>query len=433
MSDTDDLTPEPTGIRHSFRALRHPGFRLFWIAAIVSNSGTWLSNLAVPYVLFQITGSAIWVGLIAVAQFVPNLLMGPLGGSLADRFPRRKLLMVTQAMLAVDAFFLFALWIAGVREPWMLLVPVAIMGVLNGLNLPAWQSFVNDLVPRSDLRSAVTLNSLQFNIARSVGPAVAGVLLATLGASMAFLLNAISFGFVIAALFFIHPFQDVGGGRSDQNVLRQFVSAIRYIGTQPGIRVSIIASLIVGVAGNPIFNLTVVFAEDVFRVDALGLGILNAALGFGAIAVAPFVSGWTDRITLAQLVTWGTVTYGIALVVFGLVTSYFVGVLVLVVTGACFLAVISSCNTSLQMIVADHMRGRVMAVRIMSFTASQPIGTLAQSAIADWVGVQVSSIVAGVAMLTGFALLAFWPGAGRLRRLDDPHDESGPAVAERAA
>lgn len=428
---TQTETPEPSGIRHSFRALRHPGFRLFWISAIVSNSGTWLSNLAVPFVLYQITESAIWVGLVAVAQFVPNIVMGPLGGALADRFPRRKLLMVTQGMLAADAFILWGFWAGGIREPWLLLVPVAMMGVLNGLNLPAWQTFVNDLVPRADLRSAVTLNSLQFNIARSVGPAVAGLLLATLGASAAFLLNALSFGFVIGALFFIKPFQDIGGGRSSQNAMRQFISAIRYIGTQPGIRISVVASIIVGVCGNPIFNLTVVFAEDVFKVDALGLGLLNAALGFGAIAVAPVIAGWTDRISLAQIVSWGLIVYGIALVAFGLVSNYFVGLLVLVVTGACFLAVISSCNSALQLIVADHMRGRVMAVRLVTFTACQPIGSLAQAAVAEAYGVQLSSIIAGVLMLAGFGAIALW--RGQLRRLDDPHDESGPAPGERLA
>lgn len=426
----DEAVPEePHGIRHSFRALRHPGFRLFWIAGIVSNSGTWLSNLAVPFVLYQITGSAIWVGLIAVAQFVPNILFGPLGGALADRFSRRKLLMVTQTLLAGDAFLLWGMWVLGVREPILLLIPVAVLGVLNGLNLPAWQSFVNDLVPRSDLRSAVALNSLQFNMARSIGPAIAGILLATMGPAMAFLLNAFSFGFVIIALAFVRPYQEIPGVKVPESALRQFASAIRYVGTQPGILVAIIASMLVGVAGNPIFNLTVVFADDVFKVDALGLGMLNAALGFGAIMVAPLLAGWTDRISLAQLVTWGTIVYGIALVAFGFTSNYFVGLGVLVVTGACFLAVISSCNSALQLIVADHMRGRVMAVRLVSFTAAQPIGSMAQSAIADWLGVQASSIVAGAVMLIGFALLALLPGRVRLARLDDPHDEGGPARA----
>ena len=177
--------PKEQGIGYSFRAFRHSNYRLFWFGALASNTGTWLSNLTVPYVLYSLTGSALWVALAAVAQFVPGVVLGPLGGSLADRYDRRKVIIYTQSGLAVVALLMWANWASGLQDPILLLWLIAWVGVLNGLNIPAWQSFVSDLVPREDLLSAVTLNSLQFNAARSLGPALAGVLLAGLGPSWA--------------------------------------------------------------------------------------------------------------------------------------------------------------------------------------------------------------------------------------------------------
>ncbi|MFI9628780.1 MFS transporter [Streptomyces sp. NPDC052042] len=412
------------GLRHSLRAFRHRDYRLFWSGALASNIGTWLSNLAVPFVLFQATHSAFWVGLAALAQFLPGVLVAPLGGSLADRLNRRRVLISTQIAMAVTAGGLWALWVTGAARPPAILAIVALSGLITGLNLPIWQSFVNDLVPREDLASAVALNSLQFNAARSVGPAVAGLLLATLGPGWAFLINGFSFVFVLCALVLIRrgTGSPAPGSARDPGVVRGFVQALRYVRRQPGIRVAILVSVLIGFFGNPVFGFTVVFADEVFHVGALALGALNAALGLGAVLCAPLVSSAGGGLTLARIVRWAMPVHGLAMVGFGLAPGPVVGAFCLVVVGGCFLAVVSSANTSIQMMVTERMRGRVLAIRIMVYSASLPLGSLVQGAISDLIGPRVT--VAGAGVVLALVVLPLLRGRGGrlLSRLDDPPD-----------
>ena len=202
---TGPAASHPVGFRQGMRAMRHRDFRIFFIGAIISNSGSWLQNLAVPFVLFELTGKAIWVGLAGFAQFIPSFFLGPVGGALADGNDRRKVLLATQTAMAAAAFLLWGVWVLDWREPALILVIVALTGVFAGLNIPSWQAFVPALVPREDLASAITLNSTQFNAARAIGPALAGVLLAVAGPAWAFFLNGLSFVAVLVALAMVRP------------------------------------------------------------------------------------------------------------------------------------------------------------------------------------------------------------------------------------
>jgi MFS family permease len=408
-------------LRHALRAFRHRDFAIFWSGALASNTGSWVQNLAVPYVLYQLTESAFWVGLATFTQFIPVMVLGPLAGSIADRFDRRKVLLVTQTLLAMSATALWLAWTGGVRSPWALLALVALSGVFGGINIPSWQSFVNDLVPREDLLSAVTLNSLQFNAARAIGPGIAGILLATLGAGWAFFLNAVSFAFVLVALALVRNRQAARTSALSGGFVRQFRRAVTYTRGQPGILVGITAAVLVAGLGNPIFQFTVVFAAEVFHVGPLGLSLLNVSLGVGAVLAAPIVSGWDALFSRATLTRWALLVYGGAVMLFAVAPTYVVGLVALVVVGGGFLVVISSTNTAVQVIVADHMRGRVMALRIMAFTGAYPIGALVQGAIADRIGPRPTVAGAGVLMV----LAALWLGfrSDRLARLDDPHDD----------
>jgi MFS family permease len=414
--------PKEQGLAYSFRAFRHRNYRLFWFGALASNTGTWLSNLTVPYVLYSLTGSALWVALATVVQFVPGIILGPLGGSLADRYNRRKVMLSTQTGLAAVAALMWANWASGLQDPVLLLCLIGLIGVFNGLNMPSWQSFVNDLVPREDLPSAITLNSMQFNAARSLGPAIAGVLLASLGPSWAFFLNAVSFLFVIAALLVVNAGRRPGAGKPDRGVFGQFLQAISYVLTQPGIILGIVLSMMIGLLGNPLFQLTVVFAEEVFQVGPTGLGLLNAALGAGAVIAAPLVSGWSRFLPLGLVVKSGMLVYGIGLIAFGLTNNFVLALISLVLVGACFLSAISGVNTAIQMIVADQMRGRVIAVRHMFFTAAMPAGAVLQGLVADLWGVQTSVILAGAIMLAGVLVISLFKGRFGFHRLNDPHD-----------
>jgi MFS family permease len=379
-----------------------------------------VQNLAVPYVLYQQTSSAFLVGLAAFLQFIPSLLLGPLAGSLADRFDRRRLLLVTQSLMAVAAAALWLAWSSGVRGPVAILALVGLSGVAAGANLPAWQAFVNDLVPRRDLLSAVTLNSVQFNAARAIGPAVAGILLATMGAGWAFFINALSFGCVLAALASIRSRQVGRTTALAGGSFRQFLRALAYVRRQDGILIALVIVVLVAGFGNPVSQFTVVFAGEVYDVGPLALGLLNVALGVGAVLAAPLVSGW-ESVTRASLERWALLVYAVAVIAFGLSPSYGVGLVSLVAVGGGFLVVVSVTNTSIQTIVADHMRGRVMAIRIMAFTGAFPIGAIAQGALSDRVGARATVTGAGAVLLV--AALTFLVAPQLLAGLDSPHDE----------
>jgi MFS family permease len=424
-SAPDDASVEdgiPTqGLRYAVRAFKHRDFAVFWTGALASNTGSWVQNLAVPYVLYQVTKSAFWVGLATFTQFLPAMVLGPLAGSIADRFDRRRVLLVTQSLLALAALALWAVWSSGVRNPVAILGLVAVAGIFAGINIPSWQSFVNDLVPRNDLLSAVTLNSLQFNAARALGPGIAGILLATLGPSWAFFLNGVSFLFVLGALLVVRTRQAPRLSAMSGGFVRQFRRALRYTRGQPGITIGILIAVLVGGLGNPVFQFTVVFSAEVYHVGPLGLSLLNVALGLGAVLAAPLVSGWDAVLSRATLVRWGLLAYGLAIVAFAASPVYLVGLVSLVVVGGGFLAVISATNTSVQVIVADHMRGRVMALRIMAFTGAYPLGALIQGSVSDLVGARPTVAVAGIILVVAAVLLGSKPAL--LHSLDDPHDE----------
>ncbi len=396
-------TAQPGGFNHGMRALRHRDFRIFLIGAVASNTGSWLQNLAVPFVLFELTQKSIYVGLAGFAQFIPSFVLGPFGGSLADRRDRKKVLITVQVLMAASAFLLWGAWTLEWRDPIIILAITALTGVFSGIMIPSWQAFVPSLVPKADLSSAITLNSTQFNASRAIGPALAGLLLATIGPGWAFFLNGLSFVAVIGALLVVHPTQPnyTTGVRS--SVVKEFRSALSYISQRTGILVSIVCAMLVAFFGNPITQFTVVFADQVYGAGPRVLGVLAAAVGIGAVLVAPALSTWDTRVDRSDVVRYGLPLYGLAVIGFGVAPTWPLGLVALLFVGAGFLAVIATTNTAVQMIVTDSMRGRVMSARVMGFTLSFPLGSLAQGALADLIGPQVAVVLSG-SVLLAFAL-----------------------------
>ena len=429
---TDGRPPAPSsprkpGLREAGAALRITAFRRFWIGALISNSGSWMQNVSVPFVLYQLTGSATWVGVASFAQFLPAVLFGPLGGSLADRFSRRSVLLVAQAAMAAVALALWALWSSGAASPWSITALVALLGAVAGLAIGSWQAFVSELVPRHLLLNAVTLNSAQFNGARAFGPALGGLVLATLGPSGAFALNALSFVAVLGALASIPgrpaAIADPGGRPS---VLGETWETVRYIRHMPGIAACVLVVASIGFLGSPVFPLLVVFAEDVFGVSDALYGLLGAALGIGGVLATPFVAGRGSGIPRSRLAGTALAVYAASLVAFALSPVFPLAVVALVVAGGAYLAVASTLNTTIQVQVAEERRGKVLALYVMGLTSSYPLGSLVQGAIADRVGVRVVTAVAGV------ALAAMWlrlRASGRFRAMDADPEAFGEARA----
>lgn len=420
---TPPQPPRPSG--GSFRAFRHRKYLSFWSAALISNIGAWLSNLTVPYVIFQITGSALLTGFATVAQFLPSFVLGPVAGWLADRYDRRMVLLFTQSGMAVTAIALWLLWSNGFHNIWALLALVGLQGIVQGLNMPAWQSFVHDLVPRSDLASAVALNSLQFNAARSIGPMIAGAIITVLGPAGSFGLNAVSYVAVLTVLFIIRA----DGSQSHGQPTGNFLTAARYLLSQPGLVLSVVVAILVSSLINPVMQFTVVFAGSVFEVGAWPLGLMNGAVGIGALLVVPFVAG-SAGFSRADTVRLGLLLMGVGMVGFAVSPNWMVVSGALIILGAGFLASISATNTAIQLIVAEPFRGRVMAVRIMLYTLSYPVGALIMGAVSDRVGPRPVVLGAAAIMLLAWALMAFRRRTYSLNHLDDPYDDSfdGPSA-----
>lgn len=386
------------GLRQAVAALRHRDFSLFWWGALVSNIGTWMQNVTIPYVLLTTTGDARWVGVAAFLQFSPSVVLGPVSGSLADRFQRRRVILVTQSMMAVLAFTLWGMWSAGVRSPWALIAIITLGGVVSGLTIPAWQAFVTELVPRDELLNAITLNSAQFNGARAVGPAIGGVILGAFGASWAFLINGVSYVTVLAALLLIRS-RPAARDRAEGRTLSQFAEGLRYMRRHTGMLVAVSTVVVVAFLGNPVFQMAAVFAERVFEVDAALYGLLTGALGGGAVIGAVALGAFGGGVPRSRLVGSAIVAYAISLIAFGASPTFAVGVVVIAITGAFFLVVVANLNTSVQLLVPEALRGRVLAVYIMGFTAAYPVGSLVQATLAEQIGARPVTIGAGCLLL----------------------------------
>ncbi len=404
----------PTDV-DALAALRIPAFRRFFVAALMSNSGAWLQGIAMPYVMFQITESGAWVGASVFALMVPMALTGPVAGPLADRIPRRRILVMTQSVLALVAIGLALAWWLGVREPLAYVALSVLYGTVNGFNMPAWQAYVSDLVPREALMNAITLNSTQFNAARAIGPSVGGVVLATLGPGWSFAGNAFSFVFVVATLLTL-PAGQIREGAGNDPVIQQFAQGFAYALEQPGIVTAYIAGGLVAFFGGTLTQVhLVLFAEEVFGVGEFRFGLLVSAFGVGAVLAAPWLTAVAPRYRKSSVLVAGLAAYGIGELVLATTDLYWIGVVGVLVAGGAHLTTASTTNTSIQLQVAEAMRGRVMAMYLMVFTLGMPIGAIVQGALTDVVGPRAVVFGMGSVLLTGTLLLRV---SGRSTTLD---------------
>ncbi len=405
------MTPRGRGIRHAFRALRHRDFALFWAGAFVSSIGMWMQNVTVPFLLHEATGSAAWVGLGAFAQFTPVMVMSPFGGSLADRHPRRTILLWNQVALLILGL---ALWLSvrgGTIRPGLLVALVGLSGVVTGLGIPAWQSYVAELVPRASLLNAVALNSAQFNASRAVGFMLGGLALYSVGPSLSFLVNGLSYLAVLGALAAIRrrPEAGVGSGPVELPTPATFRSGLAYVRDHPGLQLAVFTCGIVMFLGGPVIQLAPVFARDTFGVDERAYGFLAAAQGIGATVCSVVISAYGDEIRRSKLVIASIVVYGFAVLGMALTPSYAGGLVAMACIGVAYLAVASVLNTAIQLAVDDRFRGRVIALYVMVFTGAYPLGSLVQGFATDHFGVRAVVGVAGAALLAYAAVLAARP------------------------
>jgi predicted MFS family arabinose efflux permease len=404
----------PSGLR----ALRHRDYRRFYVGQLVSLVGNWMQSVAQAWLVLDLTHSAFKLGLIGTLQFTPVLVFSVFAGALADRVPKRRMLITTQIALAVQAVTLAALVVSGRVEYWHVCVLGFLLGCINTIDLPARQSFIMDMVGKADVVSAVALNSAAFNGARIIGPAVAGILIARFGVAPAFSINALSFVVVIAALATVRT-QGLPVARGDTTLLQEIGEALRYALRTPRIRVILTILLVVSLC---VFNFTVyvpLFARRVLAQGAEGFGFLMAAVGVGAVTGALALGFLPRRPPPLALIFAAGATACLGLVTMAAVSSFVLALPVLFVIGIASIMAAAGCNSTLQLSAPDAMRGRVMSLYTLVFGGVFPIGSFLVGTIAELRGVPTAFVSGGATGLAGLAAIAaWWRLRGGRRRVD---------------
>jgi MFS family permease len=375
--------------RRTFRALRHRNYRLFFYGQLISLIGTWMQTTALSWFVYQTTGSKLLLGLVSAAGSAPMMLFSVWGGSLADIHPKRTILVFTQAAQMLCAFILaVAVW-EDFATPNFILLVSALNGIAIGFDMPARQAFTVEMTSREDLLNAISLNSSIFHGARVLGPAVAGFLVAAIGVALCLFLNAVSFIAVIAGLLMMRlpahqrPEEEV-------SVTEHAWSGIRYSMTNARVRLILLLFLAVGVFGWSYSVLMPAFAHDILHAGANGYGVLMAAGGAGAFVAALMVATWGHAVPSRTLALGGVYLFSLALLVFAFSRSFYFTLVPLFLAGFGMLLFFSTSNTTVQTIVPDEMRGRVMGVWSLFFGAMIPLGSIEAGAVAHWLGTPVA-------------------------------------------
>lgn len=419
---------DDTGVG-AFAAFRHRNFAMFWIAAVISNTGRWFQALAIPLIVLDLTSSAGWVGLAGFAQLLPMALLGPLAGAIADRYSRRHILLITQSLQALTSVLFVVMWQSGVRSPGAYVIASVAAGAAAGLNLPAWQAFVSELVPRDTLMSAITLNSAQFNTARLLGPTLAGVLIASGGPGWAFSLNAISYGAVIVALLAMRLPRSRVTPTGRMRPMREFVQTLGYVRTKPGIITAISTVTLIGFFGLATQQMVVVMAEDVFDLGETGFGAMVSAVGLGAIATAPVVAHLSRRVPRSQIMEIALILYGCGITLMAVAPEFWMALVGMVVIGAAHISSASTLNTAIQLQVDEKVRAKVLSVYLTVLLLSNPLGQLTQGQAIEVFGPRQTFFVSGSVLIVLSVILR---ASGRLAGLDAEVGTYEPAAAAEA-
>jgi len=383
-------------------AFQHRNYRLFFTGQLISLVGTWMQQVAQAWLVLQLTGDPIWLGIVATAQFLPVMVLGLFAGVAADALPKRRVLIAAQTAMMVLAFVLAALVISGVVQVWMIVLLAFLLGIANAVDMPVRQSFAVELVGRADVGNAVALNSAMFNGARIVGPAAAGLAIGAFGVAAAFLINGLSFLAVIIGLRLMDEHElrlppRIARPTSARAVVDNLAEGLDYVRGTPVVLLAVVVVGSVATVGMNWGVLIPAFAQGELHSDAAGYGFLMAASGVGSLLAAlRLVFGGRPRPTRLAL---GALILGVASVALASSRLFPVSLALMVVVGFGSILMAATGNTTIQLAVPDHLRGRVMSVYTTVFSASVPIGGLAMGAIASGFGTWVAIGLGGILTL----------------------------------
>ncbi|HZU70404.1 MAG TPA: MFS transporter [Ktedonobacteraceae bacterium] len=410
---TTEETRQARGLTRTFVALRHRNFRLFWFGQLISLIGTWMQTTAQAWLVLELTNSAWWLGVVGALQFLPVLLFALFGGVLADRLPKRRVLLFTQSSAMLLALVLWILVATGAVQLWHVLILATLLGLVNALDMPTRQAFVVEMVGRDDLPNAVALNSSLFNMARIIGPGIGGILIAWLGVAPLFLLNGISFIAVIIGLAMIDMHQlhaqtiheKPEHGRHGAGTMKSLVEGLAYVRNTPVVFLVIAVVGIVSLFGINFNVVLPLFATNVLNVGSIGFGFISATFGVGSLLSALWLAWGNKKPGMRQLLL-GAIAFSFLEALFALSHLYLLSLVLIAGVGFAQIAFSALANTTLQTVTPDHLRGRVMSVYMMVFAGSTPLGNLFIGGLAHLYNAPIALLVG--ALLSLAAAVGGW-------------------------
>ena len=385
------------------RALRSRNYRLFFCGQIVSLLGSWMTQIATAWLVWSLTGSPLMLGIVGFAGQIPAFLLSPVAGVFVDRWPRHRLLVITQSLAMVQSFMLAFLALAGIINIWQIMVLMVFQGLINAFDMPARQAFVIEMVEnKEDLSNAIALNSSMFNAARTVGPAVAGLILAVGGAGWCFLIDGISYiGVIVCLLMMVVPKFEK---KERENPWKQLSEGYQYAVGFPPIRAFLLLVAGISLIGMPYSVLMPVVATKVLHGAEGTFSLLVVFSGMGALTGALVLAARASVRGLTRVIPYCTLGFGLGLIIFSHSHWLWLSLLTMFLMGYTLMTQNASSNTILQTIVDPDKRGRVMSFYMMAFMGMMPLGSLWSGAVADRIGAQNTLLICGVGCLA----LAAW-------------------------
>ena len=390
-------------------ALRHRNYRLYFVGQVISTTGTWMQSVAMPWLALTLTHDAFHVGLVIATQFAPMLVAGQFGGLLADRFPKRRILVCTQLAFILPAAVMYYLTSQHLAQYWMVLLAALVVGSINVIDVPSRQAFVIEMVGREDLLNAIALNSTIFNGAAVIGPSLAGLIIALAGVPFCFLFNGVSFIASVAALLLMTNLPAVVKSHHEGSVLARIREGLDYARRDPVVGTLLLNVAVFSLFAMNRFTLLPIFADQVLHTGATGFGFLTASQGVGALAGALSLAILQRRLASGKVQFFIGLAWSAFLLLFSLSRSYPLSLLLLMLSGFCQISFVATTNTRIQQATPDHLRGRVMALYAQALMGVGPIGSFQAGALAHFFG-------APVAMASGAVVSAIFVTASRLVR-----------------
>jgi MFS family permease len=395
-------------------------YRYYFAGQSVSLVGTWMQSVTQSWLVYTRTRSGFQVGLVIALQTLPILVLGPLGGTVADRFGKYRILLYTQGLAGLQAFALAGLELSGHLQLWELYAIAVSLGLINAVDNPTRQTFIVEMVGRDQLVNAVTLNSVMVNAARAVGPGIAGVMIATVGSGWCFLLNGVSFGFVLIALALMNQ-DDLSPAPRTERIRGQLVEGFRYVGRTPVVRNALVMMALIGCLTYEFQTSLPLMAGGTFHGDSKTFGYLTSCIGVGAVVGGLIVAGRRRQGPRSLVIT--AAVFGAFVLLAALATSLLFEELALLLVGACSVTFLALGNTTLQLESEPSMRGRVMSLWSVAFLGSTPVG----GPIVGFVGGTLGARYAlGLGAAAAFAAAVYgWTNLGG-RRLSERESAQGP-------